>query len=319
MLKLCSEIFFRTAAKQWLIPFVSEVKIKRDMSRLTAECSITIPKAIKWQNEPSVPLKRGDEVIVRLGYDDELRTVFVGYIKDVSTKTPVVIKCEDEMFMLKQMPAKKNAYRSVDIETLLKEQYTGVDVKVFGEQRLGQYRITADTVAGLLADLRKSGIKSFFLYENDKPVLYSGVVFERESTPSQVFSTGINIIDDTSLEQRNADASRIRIKAISIMPDNTKIKVEVGDEDGEWRTLHAYNKTEEELTAWAKQELKDMKREGLAGSFTTFGYMPVKLLDCIGIKIDGEKRGVYQVSKNELTFGMAGYRQKITLGRRVAD
>ena len=103
------------------------------------------------------------------------------------------------------------------------------------------------------------------------------------------------------------------------MPDNTKIKVEVGDEDGEWRALHAYNKTEEELTAWAKQELKDMKREGLAGSFTTFGYMPVNLLDCIGIKIDGEKRGVYQVSKIELTFGTAGYRQKITLGRRVAD
>ncbi|MBR1386945.1 MAG: hypothetical protein IJ553_00865 [Alloprevotella sp.] len=32
---------------------------------------------------------------------------------------------------------------------------------------------------------------------------------------------------------------------------------------------------------------------------------------------DGERMGVYQIKKNEISFGSDGYRQKIELGRRV--
>ena len=41
-------------------------------------------------------------------------------------------------------------------------------------------------------------------------------------------------------------------------------------------------------------------------------------LDAIGIKIDGNKMGVYQVKKNVIKYGTGGYRQEITLGLRVA-
>ena len=103
------------------------------------------------------------------------------------------------------------------------------------------------------------------------------------------------------------------------MPDNKKIKIEVGDADGEHRTLHTYNKTESELRAWAEQEIKRLKRDGLTGSFTTFGYKLVDKLDAIGIKIDGEKKGVYLVDKNIIKYGTGGFRQEITLGQRIAE
>lgn len=95
--------------------------------------------------------------------------------------------------------------------------------------------------------------------------------------------------------------------------------MEVGDADGERRTLHTYNKTESELKAWAEQEIKRLKVDGLTGSFTTFGYKLVDKLDAVGIKIDGNKMGVYQVKKNVVKFGTNGYRQEITLGMRVAQ
>ena len=308
-----------TGSKSWRLDKVMEVEITRDTEKLTDECRLTLPKKIKWDGAAEIPVQRGDAVKVWLGYDDDLQLAFVGYVRDVGFKTPVVITCEDEMFRLKQTPTQKKAYKSVSIETLLKEQGISYDIKVMGEQSLGQYRVTADTVAALLGHLHENGIRSFFRYEEGAPVLYCGVLFERESRPSQVFATGVNIISDQSLEQQKAENMRLHVKAVSLMPNNKKIRVEVGDADGERRTLHAYNKTESELRAWAEQEIKRLKRDGLTGSFTTFGYRLVDKLDAIGIKIDGEKKGVYQVKKNVIKYGTGGFRQEITLGQRVAE
>ena len=308
-----------TGAKRWCLENVSEVEISRDTEKLTDECRITLPKKIRWDGMYEMPIRRGDTIKVWLGYDDNLQWAFAGYVRDVGFKTPVVISCEDEMFRLKQMPAQKKAYKSVNLETLLKEQGLNYPLHVMGEQNLGQYRVTADTVASLLGQLQENGIRSFFRYENGAPELYCGVLFERESRPSQVFASGVNIIDDRNLKQQKASDIRLHVKAVSLMPDNKKIKVEVGDADGEHRTLHTYNKTESELKAWAEQEIKRLKRDGLTGSLTTFGYRLADKLDTVGIKIDGEKKGVYQVQKNIIKYGTGGFRQEITLGLRVAQ
>lgn len=321
------ETMYRLTAKitidgtrRWQLDHVTEVEITRDTEKLTDECKITLPKKVKWDGAAEIPVRRGDAVNVELGYDDDLQPAFSGYVRDVGFKTPIVLTCEDEMFKLKQFPAQKKAYRNVTLETLLKDQGIGYEIRVLGEQSLGQYRVTADTVASLLGKLQQQGIRSFFRVEDGTPVLYCGVLFERDATPSQVFSTGMNIIDDRSLEQQKADTMRLRVKAVSLMPDNKKkVKVEVGDADGELRVLHTYNKTESELKAWAEQEMKRLKRDGLTGSFKTFGYRLVDKLDVAGIKIDGEKKGCYQVKKNVIKYGTGGFRQEITLGMRVAE
>lgn len=318
MYKLVAKIEINSE-KQWTLDSVADVEITRDTEKLTGECRLTLPKKINWFGATAIPVRQGDGIKVWLGYGEDLQLAFVGYVRNVCAKTPVVIACEDEMFKLKQMPAKKKTYKNVNLETLLKEQGLDYPLRVMGEQNLGQYRVVADTVASLLGHLQENGVRSFFRYEDGSPVLYCGVLFERESRPSQVFATGVNIIDDQNLEQQKAENMRLRVKAISLMPDNKKIKVEVGDTDGELRTLHAYNKQEAELKAWAQQEIKRLKRDGLAGSFKTFGYKLADGLDAVGIKIDGEKKGVYQVKKNVITYGTGGFRQEITLGQRIGE
>lgn len=316
MFKLCAKVEI-SGDRSWSLDFVTAVEITRDMEKLTAEAKITLPKKLKWDGAAENPVRRGDSVRISLGYNGNLQPAFVGYVRDVGFKTPVVITCEDDMFRLKQMPAVKKAYRSVNLETLLKDQGLTYRLNIMGEQSLGAYRVTADTVAALLGKLSQQGVRSFFRYENGEPVLYCGVLFERNSTPSQVFKTGLNIISDQSLQQQKAEKMRLRIKAVSLMPDNKKIRVEVGDTNGEHHTLHTYNKTENELKAWAEQEVKRLKRDGLTGSFTTFGASLVDCLDAIGLVIDGKKAGVYQVKKNLIKYGSSGYRQEITLGLRV--
>lgn len=318
MLRLTAKIEIK-GAKKWVFEKVVSVEITRDIETLTDVCILQLPKKISWQGESYMPLKRGDEVAVWLGYDDDYQLAFGGFVTTIGLKTPTTITCEDYMFKLKQQEAKKLAYKSITLEQLLKEQNINIKCRIFGEQNIGQYRVTADTVSGLLGQLKDhGGIRSFVRIENDEPILFCGVLFDKDKRPRQVFQTGMNIIDDTQLNTQNAADVKIKVKAISLMPNNKKIKVEVGDTDGETRTIHTYNKTEKELKAWAEQELERLKRDGLTGSFTTFGAQLVDKLDNIGIKIDGERKGVYQVQKSVIKYGTGGFRQEITIGARVA-
>ena len=113
-----------TGAKSWRLEKVTEVEITRDTEKLTDECRLTLPKKIKWDGAAEIPVQRGDGVKVWLGYDGDLQLAFVGYVRDVGFKTPVVITCEDEMFKLKQIEAKKKAYKSVNLETLPRSDAT---------------------------------------------------------------------------------------------------------------------------------------------------------------------------------------------------
>ena len=269
MFRLTAKIEIRSA-KTWVFDKVASVEITRDIETLTDTCVLQLPKKVKWQGESTLPIGRGDEVTVWLGYDGDLQFAFRGFITTLGLKTPTTITCEDYMFRLKQREAKKLTYKNATIGQILKDQELGIGYKVFGEQSIGQYRVTADTLSALLGQLKDhGGVRSFIRIEGDEPVLYSGVLFERGKTPKQVFATGLNLIDDTQLKVQNAADVKIKVKAVSLMPNNKKIRVEVGDTDGETRTLHTYNKQEAELKAWAKQELERLKRDGLVGSFPT--------------------------------------------------
>lgn len=207
MFRLCAKIEIK-GDRSWSFDFVNAVEITRDTEKLTTEAKITMPKKVKWDGADEIPVKRGDTITISLGYDDNLQTAFVGYVRDVGFKTPIVITCEDEMFKLKQMPAQKKAYRSVTLETLLKDQGLGYRLNIMGEQALGAYRVTADTVAALLGKLAEQGVRSFFRYEDGEPVLYCGVLFERDTKPSQVFKPGL-----TSYQTKASNSRKRKICA----------------------------------------------------------------------------------------------------------
>lgn len=319
MLKLCAKIEIK-GDKTWVFEKITACEIVRDSEALTTTCKLILPRKVKWKGETSNPIKRGDKISVWLGYDDNLQLAFTGYVLRKGFKAPIEIFCEDEMFMLKQTPCVKKSYKNVDIQTLLKEQGLPYDIKVLGEQNIGQYRVNFENVAELLAHLKENSIRTFFRLEDGKPVLYCGVLFDHGNEMRQVFATGINIISDSSLDEQKAEDVKIKLKVVSLQPDNKKkIKVEIGDPDGEKRTLHCYGKTEAEAKAWGEQELERLKRDGLTGSFQTFGHVLLDVLDVIGIKIDGERKGKYQVHKNTITYGSSGFRQDITLGARAAE
>lgn len=211
MFRLSAKVEISGQAGSWTFEKITSCEIERDADALTATCKLTLPRKVKWEGQTSNPIRRGDKIKVWLGYDDDLELAFAGYVLRKGFKTPIEIFCEDEMFMLKQKPCVKKAYKSVDIQTLLSDQNLGYDIKVLGEQSIGQYRTNFETVAELLAHLKENSIRTFFRFEDGKPVLYCGVLFDHGTKLRQVFETGVNIISDSSLDEQKAEDVKINI------------------------------------------------------------------------------------------------------------
>lgn len=57
------------------------------------------------------------------------------------------------------------------------------------------------------------------------------------------------------------------------------------------------------------------KQSGFKGSFETFGVPEVSKCDMVEIHASDGNSGTYLIKKNEISFGMGGYRQKIELGQ----
>ncbi len=324
MLRLTSEITIE-GDSTWRFNAVAACKIVEDISTLTDTCELHLPKKIKWEeaidNQGKPPVKRGDKITVKLGYDGELITRFTGFVKSIDTEVPIVIKCEDGMFLLKQLKVKPKAYKtgvlSEIISDLLKE--TKINFKLIDEDlKVGKYRTTRSTVAEELQELKERYMLSFYFRTiNEENVLYVGLVYPFDNRKKLIFKHSKNIINE-SFEYRQKEEIKAKVEAISFDQKNNKISLELGDPDGDVIKMRIDGLTKEELRKYAEQSLERYKHNGLKGSFETFGAPEVSKCDVVDITARNASQGVYLVKKNEIDFGMSGYRQKIEIGQPLS-
>jgi hypothetical protein len=129
------------------------------------------------------------------------------------------------------------------------------------------------------------------------------------------------VANSDNLSYQKAEDMKVKVKAISILPNNKRIEVTVGDKEGEERTLHTYNeKDKDKLKIWAESQLDRLKYEGYTGDFMGYGVPYPKHSGAVSIYDDRyiERRNVsYVVDKVTTTWGKGGFRRKIEIGKRV--
>lgn len=342
MLRLYSKITFtsKTDSKEIVFDFLNDVSIESSYENLTETAKITIPRKLNFQGKPiavgiSSIFKRGDKVKIELGYFPQLRTVFEGYISKIHPKTPIVMECEDNMFILKQTvvtyPKKYSLVtqgktgkklkkpKVISANITLKELLDNIipdeiEYKCLLDVNIGSFRASNATVTEVLDVLKNDyGFYSYFV----NGILNVGLASDASDTNTIELKFENNIIDEASLEYQREEDMRLKVKAVSLnSKDNSKIEVEVGDEDGTLRTFHTQNATERALKEFAELKLKQWKYEGFSGSFETFGEPYIRHGDSVKLISDKlpEKNGTYEVVSVNREFGMNGYRQTIELG-----
>ncbi len=295
--------------------WMASVEVVSSWQMFTDTAEVKLPAHLKINRDELLNhIKFGDPVTVKLGYDDDLNVVFKGYVTDIKPGVPVSVKCEDQMWKLKQESITASE-RNMNVEKLLNRFFTGYQHR-FINVELGTMVMDNLNKVKVLEQLKGFGLYSFFRDET----LFVGMQYDPENAQKHVFVLDYNIVSD-ELEFKRKDQVRVKVKAISNMPDGTKKELELGDDDGDMRTLNFYNLSQAELKKAAERELERLKYDGWRGSFTAFGLPFVRHGDIVRLKKQddstGDKTGEYWVDKVVYQFGTNGFRQKITLGPRA--
>lgn len=323
--------------------FCNMFETDESYEHLTDTARIVIPRKLKFDGVDifagTNPLfKRGDKVLIEAGYHPKKRTIYQGYISKIKANIPIEIECEDEMFLLKQYtvtyPSKystittgKNGRHlkrpkvisaNVSLQELMDFCIADdIDFDIIDDIKLGQFRVVNATPAMVLDKLRTEyGLYSYFKDGR----LKIGFANNASDTKEASFVMEEVVINSDELEYQIEDEIKIKVKAISMMPDNSKIEVEVGDSDGEQKTIHKYNLNEADLKKVANAWLADFKYTGFVGELETFGEPYLRHGDRAKItsrKLP-ERDGTYliRVVKRKFSVG-GGWRQSFTLGAKV--
>lgn len=188
---------------------------------------------------------RGDQVTIAAGYayfDSRgnevfpVNTIFEGFISQVTSKKPVELECEDNMWKLKQLIAPNKVFPAskYTLEGILKELLagSGFTVNSTTDTSFGDFRTQNETVAEVLARLRKD--YHFESYFRGNELRCGSIVYlEKDAIADgpKVFRFQQNIISD-DLDYRRRDDINLSAIAYSI----NKKELQVMTKDGHLKT-----------------------------------------------------------------------------------
>jgi hypothetical protein len=370
--------------------FVTGFEFDMTWTELTNTCKITLPKNV-FVTDPDTGVKvnlqnnqnpqyyitnlfmRGDKVEIRFGYyiydtsGQELLTApkspavanFSGYITRVNSKQPITIECEDNMWLLKQIPCPPGVLDADQaIEDYLKPLLApkNLTVNPLSTTSVGALQIQKESVAQLLLRLRNDFHLESYFSGNE---LRIGSLVYIPPPPNQNIYSFIfqqNIISDELSYQRKDDVKlsaicesintvqipgsfnkqnqqktqqqRLEVLVYADEKGNFKFQQKQKDVDfpvnneGERRTLFFPGITDPaSLAKLGANKLRNYYYTGFKGHFTTFAYPLVKLGDYIQLvdPVLPDRTGYYVVKSVLYSGGINGHRQVIELDYKLVE
>ncbi len=320
---------------------VHEVTIKRSIHSLSELATIKIPAMARvWQNGRAEAelvvtanqFAEGDAVTIRLGYGGDLRTEFIGFVKQTMPGTPMTVTCEGYGWLLR-----RNTLAPVNGETALKKL---MQLAVSGLERGYQIHVACDVdlqIEGVRTEgkcglevidaIRKATDNNITCFFVAPDVLWCGLLHEslaREQLPavgSSTYKMGANMLQEHKLAVHKQSGraaikyAKLKNKAegyihgLAGVATAGKTPVVVLQQVG----------SSKELTRLAQEKIAAGNYEGYEGHFTAFlePYVQPGMMITL---IDDQKAiiaGDYVVEDVAVQFGKNGARRLVTPGRKI--
>jgi hypothetical protein len=251
---------------------VHDVKIDRSIYQLMATAVIKVPvtAVLRQTGTPSIKIetakavKPGDPVVIELGYDGVYNLEFQGYVKQLNLKTPLEIICEDAFYLTRNKSVTL-AGKTTLADALKK---CGLDVAYCATLNLQQFQADNRPVSWTLGKLKTDYGLSIFFDLNGR--CYAAEPFKVVGDTVK-YSLRENVIKDDDLKYQQAEDVKLKIKAVCIYRNGTKLEAEIGAKDGVEKTVYFYDvENRQELAALASSELKRYSYDGYSGKIETF-------------------------------------------------
>jgi hypothetical protein len=317
------------------LPTVISIEIESNRFEFTDRATVRFSEGFyKQNNKISDLIKRNDRIVIYLGYFAKRGLIqeFNGYISEVIPGKPCELKCQDEMYILKQHTIEPKVFEDTNLKELLTYYYKGqtsIDnvnigtwvvglnstlVDLFDELRstFGMLTYFKNSVLCCNAELITSPEKTvIFNVQENVPVNGVDIKIQNDDEAYKLIVHGISPQKDGSKFERYAyytDNARTIVTVSSIKPDGVLNVVKIPEI------------TQIELDNLIKRRLPKLYESTAAGEALTFGLPSFKHSDraqIIDVK-NPSNEGIYDIIGVSKTYGIStGYKQKAKLGLKI--
>jgi len=266
-------------------------------------------------------IEPGDRVVIKhLGYEGKPKQEeFRGYVKQLRPNVPLTLECEDETYQLRKKDL-ENSWKKTTLAEVVDYiiQRTGIQlVSEVPNINLERFRLSDTNAAQALQKIKDElGLVAYFRGNE----LYVGLAYNDRLNEVR-YNFEKNVIQP-DLEFKTEDDVKLKIVAKSILEDNSQFEVEVGDADGERRTIYKYNiKDKDTLKQIAQEELDKYKYTGYRGSLTGW-LLPNARHGMIAVIQDPEypsRAGRYVIDRVVTSFSESGGRRTVYPGVKLSS
>ena len=116
---------------KYKVQTLKEVKIKTSVLNLSDTATIEMPgQYLNTWRMIEDKVKTGDEVTIKLGYNNKLTTEFTGYLKRIARdNNSLVLECEDSLYLMDKT-VKDMEYKTITLKSLLEKILKQVDPEI---------------------------------------------------------------------------------------------------------------------------------------------------------------------------------------------
>lgn len=298
-----------------LSPFVKRKQTMTEHAEGVAET--TSGMAVRHFNE--VPFKKGDEVIVELGYNQRNDEVFHGFVLAINFTEQLVIECEGYSFLLRDVYFNKS-YQKTTLKQILQDLTSGTAIKLSPSiDTIPLTNVWFKNATGMkvLEWVQKECCCRVFF---DGEYLYAGAskfVQVNPSFPTQdvKLRVGWNVVSADDLKKQVAEEVEINIVEKDAAGTTKKTK----PESKKYSNVKEVKVRAGLPAAFLRKAVKELQMEkdfeGYEGSVTLFGEPHVWKCDKVSLTDERfpERSGSYFVEQVDGEFGESGLRQKVKL------
>jgi hypothetical protein len=330
-MKLTSYIEIDTKAGQKVIfDYCCNVEITSGLNNLTDTAVVEVPRNITRDGKTLDDfVKRGDAIHINLGYDGNYTTHFSGYVARISNTNPIVMECENAMWLFKQVEVKAEKLEPFDVAAYLKKHLpVGIELVTKATPKPDRFVIKgATTLARVLEYVRDYFSIRMFIDDTKLYVTTPVLLANKENGFGVVklkYGSADSNIAKVDIKVTKGEDVKVRVRAKAILDDNTTISVALPEKETEGE-LHEYydysSKTKEQLTVFAEGKIAELKCDKADGEVTLLGLPTVK---------KGQVAHTWDTGRRELNDKMwlceqvrtvfghaAGFKQYVKLGRAI--
>ncbi len=319
---------------------VHDIQIQSSVYSIVSAAIIKIPSiskiTVKDKASPDLVVtgnqfKEGNPVTIQLGYNNELKTEFTGFVKSRNLNMPLEIECEGYSWLIRRNNI-SGFWQTIALKELLEKAvsdlYAGYKINVQCDLDITLRNLTVDNMCGfdLIENISKYTDNALSLFFIQPDTLWCGYRYIPLAKGTDFFNLGIvdyrlgyNAMDENQLTQRNPEVDLVKVIYSKRLPDGTKVSQssDVYSQSNYTRSkVLNHISDSDQLKQLANEKAYQLNYTGFEGTITSFlqpfaapGYL-ANITDSRYPRLNSR----YLIEGTQVNYGIDGARRIIEIG-----